>query len=65
MEDEVKESIMEVTENNSQPKDPVIPADTRHSQSTCDKERCPDCGQPTFRSGNCPTCPWCGWSKCP
>ena len=28
-------------------------------------ERCPDCGEAVHRSGGCPFCPFCGWSKCP
>ena len=27
-------------------------------------EQCPDCGMPVYRSGGCPVCISCGWSKC-
>jgi len=25
---------------------------------------CPDCGGKLIRSGGCPFCPSCGWSRC-
>ena len=28
------------------------------------KAPCPECGEPTYRSGGCPVCPTCGWSRC-
>jgi len=44
------------TENSSKV-EPFIP---NRSQG----ERCPDCGGKIIRSGGCPFCPSCGWSRC-
>jgi len=27
--------------------------------------KCPDCNERLYRSGGCPICFYCGWSRCP
>ncbi|WP_419656018.1 hypothetical protein [Desulfosarcina variabilis] len=56
---------MEITENSSRKREYEALPEPQTTKFNDGGERCPDCGQKTYRSGNCPYCPHCGWSKCP
>jgi len=56
---------METEKCNTKPDDnSQTRQQTRTQTSDRTEEICPDCGNRTYRAGNCPFCPCCGWSDC-